>query len=217
MHYINPIYIENFIQGLNDSGINYVMIKNIGDELPNHLLPSKDIDIIVHKDSIDAFHRYMKPIARKILHPYSREYGWRNIYGLDDFEEWRLNIADDLLIDVTTKLCCKSIMPKMWLPVDNLIQKDIWKNRVFDKDKNWWRMDDNVLFAYLPIRCVFDKHEFSELYIAEIERLRPSIDLEVVMSYLRLVFFNFAAPLVDMMDKKDYQNIIPSYLKFRKY
>lgn len=217
MHYINVKFVEDFIQGLNNSNVTYVIIKNIGDELPSHLAPGKDIDIIVHKDSMNAFHDYMKPIARRIIHPFGKEHGYQNIYGLEEFEKWRLNTADDLLIDVSNKLCCQSVMPKIWLPVDNLIQRDMWENRVFDKNKNWWRIDDNILFSYLLIRCVFDKHFFPDLYIKEIEKVRPIIDMETVMSYLKLVFFKFSPTLIDLIDKKKYQSIIPSYFKFKNY
>ena len=215
--YINTEYIRHFFDGLNNSGVVYALLKNIGDELPDCLISGKDIDIIVHPESMPFFHKYMKKIARKVIHPYGYEHGWRKIYGLEEFEFWRLKTADDIYIDVTEKLCCQSLMPKIWIPLDNNIQEAVWRNRLFDEKNNWWRMDDNVLYVYLVVRCVFDKKKFSDVYRKEIEILRPNIDKDVVMSYFKLVFFNFTTMLCGLLNTKEYDRIIPSYMKFKDY
>ena len=215
--YINSDCIKNFFDGLNNSGVIYMLIKNIGNELPDCLIHGKDIDIIVHPESMLLFHNYMKKVARKVIHPYGCENGWRNIYGLGRFEFWRLKTADDIYIDVTEKLCCQSLMPKIWVPLDNQIQEAIWRNRLFDEKNNWWRMDDNVLYVYLIIRCVFDKKKFSDAYRREIEVLRHIINQDVVIPYFQLVFFRFTTLLLAMLEEKEYNNIIPSYISFKDY
>lgn len=216
-NYINPNLINNFFAGLNQSGINYVLIKNVGDELPNRLKQGKDVDIVVHPDSKQAFHNYIKKIARQRVHPRGKECGWHNMYGLAQFEFWRLNAADDFYIDVTYQLCCHSLMPNIWIPLDNVIQIDIWKNKIFDKEKEWWKLDDNLLFTYLIVRCVFDKQVFSELYIQEIEKISEHIEVEKVKEYLKLVFFKFTEQLMCLIKDKEYSVIIESYLKFKDY
>jgi len=217
MNYINSIYIKKLFEGLNNSGVVYALIKNVGKELPYNLMSGKDIDIIVHKDSMCQFHEYMDKIGRKIIHPLGKEYGWENLYGLDEFEFWRLNTFDDIYIDVTNKLCCHSLMPKKWIPLDNIIQMDLWKNKIFDINNNWWRMDDDVLFVYLVIRCVFDKKYFSPTYKSEIQNQLKSINEEIVVKYLRVVFFNFTEKLMLMLKNEEYDSIFNSYIKFREY
>lgn len=216
-NYQDPEYINRFFDGMNKAGVVYVLIKNIGRELPNHLVKGKDIDIVVHTESKGVFHDYMKSIARNVIHPYGKEKGWHNIYGLGRFEFWRLKAADDIYIDVTEKLCCQSLMPKIWIPLDNHIQEAIWRNRIFDEKNNWWCMDDNVLYVYLIVRCVFDKKKFSSVYRKEIEALRHNIEQDIVLSYLKLVFFKFSSILLEMLDTKKYDQIIPMYMKFRDY
>ena len=215
--YINSKIIHQFFNFLNTEEISYALIKNVGDELPHKLRVGKDIDIIVKSDSVERFHLIMPQIARKIIHPLGKEMGWRNIYGLDDFEFWRLKTADDIFIDVTTKLCCHSLMPQIWLPLDNLIQKDLWNNKLFNKEKGWWQLDENILFTYLIIRCVFDKHKFTEIYTKEILIHRRNISTDIVMTYLKLEFFNFSETLLDLIDTCRFEDIIPSYLRFCKY
>ena len=215
--YINSQYIIHFFEGLNNSGVVYALIKNIGNELPDCLIPGKDIDIVVHPEYRSQFHKYMKKIARKVIHPYGKENGWRNIYGLEEFEFWRLHTAVDIYIDVTFSLCCKSVMPKIWVPLDNQIQKSVWENREFDIDHNWWHLDYNSLYLYLIVRCVFDKKTFSDLYQKDIEVLRNKIELDTVKYFFKLVFFKFSDQLINLLDDKLYDTIIPSYLSFKNY
>lgn len=215
--YLPPHFINRFFEGLNEAGIEYVLIKNICGELPDHLIAGKDIDILVHSESMNSFHDYMRPIARKIIHPFGKEYGWRNLYGLEEFEKWRLNTSEDILVDVSCKLCCQCLMPKMWLPLDGFIQQELWRHRIFESEKNWWRIDNNVLYSYLVIRSVFDKRCFTEFYIDEIERLAEVIDAQIVKSYFKLVFFKYTDTLFEMLENRNYHEIISRHLRFKGY
>lgn len=217
MTYINPNYIKRFFDGLNSFGIEYVLIKNVGNELPFHLRVGKDIDIVVHNDSLRDFHRYMSNIGRKIIHPYGKETGWTNLYQLPEFEYWRLNTADNLFIDVSSMLCCHSLMPNIWLPLDRHIQEDMWSNKIFDNDNNWWKINNEILYVYLVVRCVFDKKQFPDVYKKEIETLRESVNIDKVKFYFEFVFFKYTRQLLSMLDNKDFDSIISAYLKYKEY
>ena len=217
MRYINSAHIIKFFNGLNDAGVKYVLIKNIGDELPCHLPNGKDIDIVVHEDSVTVFHQYMLNNGRKVIHPYGKEAGWNNIYRLPEFEFWRLNASDDIFVDVSNMLSCHSLTPHVWLPLDNHIQLDLWKNKVFDEENQWWIIDSNIQYVYLAVRCVLDKRCFPPAYCQEIKRKRSQIDIEKVKYYLRFVFFNFTDTLVDMLDNGDFSNVIDAYISYKDY
>lgn len=216
-NYINPILINDFFDGLNKANVSYVLIKNIDNELPEKLKAGKDIDILVEKSSMKTFRTYMRMKARKIIHPYGKEMGWRNIYGLEDFEFWRLKTYDDVFVDVSNKLCCHSLMPQIWIPLDNKIQEDIWKNKVFDKQNKWWRIDDNVLYIYLVVRCVFDKKIFPDIYKLEIEKKKNIVDMNIVRSYFKVIFFSFTDKLMEMLDHREYDLIVETYIKYKNY
>ena len=215
--YINPFFIKNFFEGLNNEKINYVLIKNVGNELPDNLIIGKDIDILVHHESMHSFHKYISKHGRKMLHPYGKEAGWLNIYRLPEFEFWRLNTADDLFIDVSNMLSCHSLMPNIWIPLDNHIQTDLWQNKVFDEENKWWRIDDDILYVYLVSRCILDKRKFPEVYREEIKKQRSKIETEKVKAYFENVFFKFTDPLMIMLDKGDFDNIISAYIRYKNY
>lgn len=216
-NYSNPKYIIDFFCGLNATGIPYVLIKNIGGELPNALVNGKDIDILVKKEAMPLFHNYITKIGTKVMHPKGRMNGWVNLNGLEPFEFWRLNTADDIYIDVSNKLCCHSMRPMTWMPVSDIIQNDLWNNKVYDEDNKWWRIDDNVLFFYMIIRSVFDKQCFNDVYKKEIVKYSGSINHELVLSYLKLVFFNFSDQLLKMIYDREFDSILVSYKRFCDY
>jgi len=49
--YVPPIEISAFFEMLNQNGFNYLIIKNISNELPCSLDNGKYIDILVHAES----------------------------------------------------------------------------------------------------------------------------------------------------------------------
>lgn len=217
MKYVNSMYIRNFFDELNSSKVDYVLIKNVNKELPDKLIAGKDIDLLVHANSKSTFQHFINKKGRKFIHPYGKESGWINIYGLPDFEYWRLNTADDLFIDVSYMLSCHSLMPKIWLPLDNHIQVDIWKNRVFDSNNNWWRIDDNILYVYLVTRCILDKGVFPDVYKTEIIKQSDYINEEIVVNYFKFIFFKFTMKLMDLLKNKKFDYIIHEYLRFKAY
>ena len=155
---INKKLVDEFFFGLNEAEIEYVLIKNICEELPCNLRDGKDIDILVHTSSVPAFKQAMlKMNFKQIVAPYGIREGWSFGYQLNEYQFWRKNNATcNFFIDAAEKLMCKSLMPKMWIPIDNTINESIWRDKVFDTKNNWWSMDEDNVAAYLIIRSVFD-------------------------------------------------------------
>lgn len=207
----------DFFEQINKSGVNYILIKNICDELPSHLIVGKDIDIIVDYSDYRKYHAFMKTIGRLIEHPYSIQNGWNKLYELPEFEMWRLFNGEELYVDVTFKLCCKSIMPMLWLPLDRCIQEYLWRHKNFNHEKGYWQLDKNTQFVYYIVRCVFDKRVFSDKYIYMLESIKNIIDYDVVRAFLELVFFKFTPTLMLLLEKSEYEIIIPKYLSYSDY
>lgn len=215
--YENPEYIKLLFKKLNNSRVNYILIKNIGKELPNNLEVSKDIDILVWEEDKEKFHSVMNEIAVKINHPYSKLNGWSNLYGMPDFEFWRMNKGSDLIIDVSYRLCCKSLMPNYWIPLDNYIQEYLWNNKIFDRENDWYILDDNTEIVYLIVRSIFDKKVFIDSYKKEIMYLKNVVDICIVEKMLNLIFGKFTKCLLEKIFNDDYDTIYRTYIVFRDY
>ncbi len=219
MMYIERTLIEEFFLGLNAASIQYVLIKNIGRELPDRLKDGKDIDILIHPDSGPAFVRVMQEMDfQRMPPPLGVQAGWSFGYKLSEYQFWsKQGTAQHFYIDAFEKLACKSLSPKMWIPIDAFVNDSIWRNRVFDKKNQWWCMDEENLAAYLLIRCVFDKHIFKKEYIAEIEKREALFQEETVICKLQTVFFSYTPRLLALVREKRYHEIFSDYIAFDEY
>jgi hypothetical protein len=101
--------------------------------------------------------------------------------------------------------------------LDQTIQDRAWKERRFDSENGWWRLDSETEFVYLIARSVFDKQTFSEKYILELQSLLRIIDKNVALSLLRTVFFNYADDLFDHIVSENYKNIWQNYITYIGY
>ncbi|MBE5980974.1 MAG: hypothetical protein E7249_17910 [Paenibacillaceae bacterium] len=217
--FINKLHVMDFFELINGSSIDYVLIKNVGRELPDQLKDGKDIDIIVKDNQIDKFEKFMKSHNFSIVdHPLGRKNGWNFGYQLPEHQFWKKNnIEETLYIDVSFKLSCKSLSPKIWIPLDQQINKDIWENKVFDKKNGWWIMDDRTIFIYMIVRSVFDKNQFKDVYVNDIEKMSYLLnDIDVVRS-MECVFFKYTNRLIDLLKEKRYDDIINDYICFVEY
>jgi hypothetical protein len=217
MNYESAENIKRFFKQINDSNVRYALIKNVDDELPERLPVSKDIDIIVHGDDVKNFHRFIKHIARKINHPYSVINGWSYLYGLPEFEFWRLFMGKDLYLDVTYKLCCQSTTPKTWLPLDSFIQEYLWNHIEYDELNNWFILDKNLRFVYYIVRCVFDKRVFSDRYKKTILKEKSGIDVGIIKKMFKPIFFRFTPTLIRLIEEEKFDEIRKAYLGFAEY
>jgi hypothetical protein len=218
-HYIDSAAIRAFFAELNDSDIQYVLIKNVNDELPDRLKNGKDIDILVKETDHQKFDEFMSSHNfRRHTPPKGRAKGWNFAYQLPEYEFWKKeDIDDDLFIDASFKLSCESLTPKTWIPLDRLINDDIWEKRVFDRDNNFWILDDKTQLIYLLCRSIFDKREFKAGYVRGIEERVQYIDDSDVQMELSKVFFKFTPVLTQMVKDKQYGQIIDAYLEFVDY
>ena len=209
--------IKLLFEELNKNNVKYVLTKNIENELPDKLMTYKDIDILVMEKDKEVFHNVIRRVARKINHPYSERYGWKNLYNMPEFEFWRMFKGKELIVDVTYRLCCKSLMPNLWIPLDDYIQEYLWENRKFDMVNNWWVLDDNTQFVYLVVRSILDKNSFSERYKKEIIERKNNIDKLIVANMFEVIFFKFTPLLMEMIDNDNYGDIYRKYVSFADY
>ena len=211
--------VRAFFELLNENKIRYVLIKNIAEELPCNLKGGKDIDILVHPEEKLRFAKILSGNGFLYrIHPFGSEQGWRFAYGLEKHQFWQKNGCDAAFyIDICFKLCCKSLTPKTWVPLDEKINGAIWENTGWNEALNCRQLDEKRLFVYLLVRSVFDERGFSNDYIAEIEKRKNLLDDAEVRDLLPCVFYKFTDSLIQLIKAGRYGEIVHKFLSFKDY
>ncbi|MCM1303078.1 MAG: hypothetical protein NC305_08480 [Lachnospiraceae bacterium] len=217
--YIDEHLIMSFFEALNGSGVKYVLLRNTGGELPAQLRDGKDIDILVCHEDIDEFMRFMEQENfQKKIHPVGKLAGWKLAYQMHDFLFYKKRKSPyKFYVDVSQELCCHSVMPNVWIPLDRKIQEDAWQYRRYDHEKGWWCLDERTELIMYLVRAVLDKQQFSSGYVENIKLRCYLLDDVTTRERLKLVFFKYTDRLTEMLKKEEYDKIITNYYKFKDY
>jgi hypothetical protein len=217
MNYIDSNEILKIFKFLNEENIEYILIRNINNELPDKLKIGKDIDILIdYKNKKDIIQFFFKYNFNIVPHPHRNNI---YLYGVNKFTFLK-NKVNNIIFDLNFQLMCRSLNAGEWIPLDQMIQESAWKNRRFEKvsdDFGYWTLGYNDEFIALVVRSIFDKKEFQDGYINRIEELKNKIDLKDVEEKMKFIFFKFTPFLLEMIEKQEYENIIKNYLQFKEY
>jgi hypothetical protein len=209
--------IDEFFSLLEQEKIRYVLIKNIKNELPEALKKGKDIDIVVHPED---YKLYQNVMARhhyiRLIHPEGRGAGWRFLYGMDENVKYQ-HLRTGIQVDAYAQLCTKSICMNAWLPLEKEINRAVWENKVWNDEKKWWEINEEVLILYLVTRSIFEKQRFTEEYIEEIEKRKKLLCKPTVQGFFEKVFFRFTNELIALIEARRYEEIIGRYMRFEDY
>ena len=211
--------VSDFFSLLNENKIQYLLIKNIADELPSSLKSGKDIDVLVNPDDRIRFSKIMEENGYLYrIHPYGIEHGWKYAYGLEKHQFWQKKDCKAVFyIDVCFHLCVKSLTPKTWVPLDDKINHNIWEKVEKNEKLGCPCLDEKTCFVYLFARCIFDKRIFPENYIAEIEKRKGLLEDSEIHELLSCVFYKFTPNLIQLVKAKKYSEIIQKFLSFKDY
>lgn len=208
--------ILEFFKGLNDSNIEYVLLRNVNNELPYNYTPyKKDIDVMVRPEHRSRFHAYMK--KNKYVsspHPLDKGSGTVYLYAVYPFEFYKKN---GVYIDVCYQLVCKSPNAGEYLPIDMLINSSAWENRKIDQQYGWYVLCEEDLLVHLLTRCIFDKKRFEPAYVSKIDELLKIVDMRKLTERLNVVFFRFTPTLLAKLNNHDYSTIRKEYFSFVDY
>ncbi len=215
MIFVDSAAIINFFSLLNNSGIDYILLRNINNELPEKLEVKKDIDVLFKINDRDKILFLLKNNGFKpISHPFEKDIF---LYGVTKFEK----VINDknVLIDLNYELTCRSLNAGEWLPLDNKIQQSAWDNKIFVEkyDFKYWSLSHNDEFISLVTRCVFDRKEFEKGYTNRIIELLDIINKEEVLPKLQLIFYKFVPELMAQLNNKTFEKIIEKYIAFIDY
>ena len=217
MTLIDPAEVIKIFNKLNESGLSYILLRNINHELPGNLKLGKDIDLLVHKHEEDKFKVFFKNNGyNTIKHPFRNDIF---LYGVDKFE-FKYNNNNKILFDLNFQLAVRSLDAGQWVPLDQKIQDSAWNNMRFGKSNpglGYWTLSYEDELVMLVSRSIFDKKCFEEGYIHRIEELMTLVSLNESENKFRMIFFKFTPHLVSLISNNQYQKIIYNYLRFKEY
>jgi hypothetical protein len=217
MNLIKNDELINIFQLLNKSKLNYILMRNINDEIPSKLKTGKDIDILISKKNYGKFINFFKDNQyKKISHPHKYD---TFLYGVDKFE-FKYNANNKIIFDLNFQIAVRSLDAGQWIPLDQVIQKSAWKNKRFEQkneDFGYWTLSHEDEMVCLIARSILDKEEFKDGYINRINELYDLIDKENIMKKLNLIFFKFTPDLIGYIENKQYSKIIQNYIQFKEY
>jgi|SaaInlStandDraft_6_1057023.scaffolds.fasta_scaffold75642_2 hypothetical protein len=201
---------------LNEGKLNYILMRNINNEIPSNVEIKKDIDILVkYQDKVSFINFFKQNNFQQISHPHKDNIF---LYGVNKFEFF-VNSAN-VLFDLNFQIAVRSLDAGQWIPLDQSIQESAWKHKRFEQlgeDLGYWTLSYEDEFVSLVARSIFDKKEFQSGYRIRINELVGLIDKEDVVEKLNMVFFKFTPYLLSYIEQNDYENIIKNYLEFKEY
>ena len=205
--------IVSFFDIINESKINYILLRNIQNELPHNLSKKKDIDILVKSEDKENLRKALLEKKWKIIPHPSSEVPF--LYSMNSFDFYDLN---GLHIDVAYELACRSIITRQWIPLDQKIQNYLWENKKESSDQPWkYMLPTEIELIHLLTRCIFDKSIFNDGYVSRINKIYTYCNKDILLKHLELVFFSFSKQLINMIENREFNLIINKYLTFTEY
>lgn len=207
--------IIDIFDKLNESKIDYVLIRNICEELPNNLIVGKDIDILVRYEQLNDIKTFFSMNGfNEVPHPHR---GNIFLYGVKKFKFFKNE--SNALFDLNFNLVCRSLDAGQWIPLDQIVQESAWKNkRYVAKDGfKYWTLSYEDEFITLIVRSIFDKKEFYDGYKERILKLLELINENDVRAKMNLIFFKYTDMLLEQIKNEEFSNIIENYISFKEY
>ncbi len=208
--------IDDAFEACLASSARFVLLRNAGDQLPDQLPVKQDIDILVHPEDAKQFHEALLGAGwKRGKHPWDFGSNFRFLYSMTPFRWYH---KGSIFLDVAYQLACRSPNAGEWMPLDELIQIDVWSRRREEPKTPWkYRLALEVELVHLLTRCIFDKRTFNDAYIASIACLFPQANRKCLNDYLERVFFRFTPILITMLEENQYDRIRDAYHSFVDY
>jgi hypothetical protein len=200
---------------MNNSCVEWLLLRNTDDELPDKLLFGKDVDVLVRYENRNAFRKVLlKSGFRQISHPLFNDI---KLYGVHEFEMYRSK--NNVLLDVNFEIAVRSLDQGQWIPLDQSIQSSAWQNMTFINlaGVNVPVLGNEDLFVAIIVRCVYDKKYFSHWHVKKLNLLIDSCDDNILRTKLKVIFFRYSDRLLKLAMLGNYCEIIDDYLSYADY
>lgn len=211
----NPKFILEIFQILNFEKIDYVLIRNTKNEIPFNLNITKDIDILVNPTSRDKLLKILKKHNfRRVLHP---ERFFIKLYGVNEFDKFKSK--NGVLLDINYQYCVHSLTENMFVPLDKLIQNNIWlhKSNIMIDSLKVSFMGPNEYFVTYFSRLFFKDKKFNEWSKNELFDVFNKCNHDLLKKYLRLVFFKYSNHLYKFIENNYFDDLYPNFISYSDY
>ena len=217
MNFIQASELKKIFKLLNEAEVNYILMRNLGNEIPSNLIIGKDIDILINRSERNKIIKFLNSNEYKIInHPLKNA---TFLYGVDKFE-FLFNKNNKILFDLNFQISVKSLDFGQIIPLDQSIQESAWKNKRLENlndSLSYWTFGYEDEFVCLVARSIFDKNKFELNYIERINKILNLINKDDVIFKLNKVFFKFTPSLIKLIEDQKFNKIINNYLEFREY
>ncbi len=215
MMYLSQECISELISMLNNSCVEWLLLRNTEDALPDGLPGGKDVDVLLRFQDRDKMQQCLNEYGcRRIRHPLRDDV---RLYGVHPFEMYQT--SGGVLLDINFEIVVRSLDRGQWIPLDQFIQASAWENRVALQlaGLSVPMLGDEDLFVTTVARCIFDKKEFSVWHSKKLTALLSGCDEGDILCRLRLIFFKYSDRLLEQIKAGRFEAIVNDYLSFSEY
>lgn len=182
--------LQNISKLFKDEGINFKVL-DINEKLVTILMNPND------KEKFDDINKEFK----KHIHPFGMEEGYRFLYGMSPFE---LIEYENVFIEIFFQLPCLSLTPKTWIPLEQIIHRDIWK-------ENTSSLLYEIRIVYILTWGIFFKKSFNKRDKKNIKGLMENVNKKVLKKYLEKIFFNYTESIIKSIENNRLNQIVAEY------
>lgn len=150
--------------------------------------------------------------AKRVAHPFGIENGFKFLYQMHPFSMYRYR---DTLIELFCQLPCRSITKNTWIPLDRMIQGNVWASHDDIQGIPW--CDKVSRYIYLLCYAIFVDKGFSPHIKRTLSSISEILTYDRIEEYFSVVFFNFTNTIITLLLNEDYDRIIPQYHSFNEY
>ena len=192
-----------FLQTLNEQGFDYRIL-----ELRDHFAT-----ILVNPSEYKKFRKFAKTKKVRCLeHPFGKRHGYIYLYQMKEFAVYQ---DGDYYYEVMCQLPCKSLTPKMWMPLDKCVQHALWETKRMENGYPY--VEEEEAWIYYMTRCIFTKHAFENTDIQKLHVVETGLDHETLRHNLEPMVFEVADRLIALSKDRRYEDIMKAYFSYREY
>ena len=192
-----------FLKAVQKSDIDYRIL-----EVRSHVLT-----LMVKPECYKVFRKYAKKEGLKRLeHPFGKRHGYRFLYQMHEFEIYESN---GYYYEIMCQLPCKSLTPKMWMPLDKCVQTALWTDK--NEIDGYHYVADEELWIYRMTQCIFTKMNLTDEDCVFFEAHRNVLKSQSLRQKLQMIVFGFADTLIKEAENAEYDRIIEDYFSYSDY
>ena len=207
------IELKSIFKLFKEKAIDYIVLRDFN-EIPDEVTYGNDVDLLCLEKDNDKIALLFKDLN----YSFYKDSKITNLYLYHALPHFHYRSKKkDINIDIVFNLSYRSPNKGEWVSVHEEIQESIWVNKI--SVEHFWKFQPSYIDEFIHLVChsIFDKKEFREKNINRIDEIYPHIDKNKALYFLNLIFFNYSSKLLEQVDKKEYENIRPNYIKFKDY